>query len=63
MLVHRFCLLATLATLLPSAGCTAWQTRNWDLDQLRDPRATSLEERLDNRAPAVTSPFDQADND
>lgn len=34
------------ATVQVLAGCAAWQTRNWDLSQLRDPRAIDLEDRL-----------------
>ena len=43
------------------AGCAAWQTRNWDLSQLRDPRVAELDDRMSQRPAPVTSPFSAAD--
>lgn len=59
---RRLLALALLAAAVGgTAGCTAWQTRNWDVSQLRDPRATALDRRLTAPVPIGESPFSEAD--
>lgn len=45
------------------AGCAAWHARNWDLSQLRDPRAADLDQRLAERPEPTGAAFRVADRD
>jgi hypothetical protein len=51
-------LVAATMSLISASGCAMFNSENWDLDFLRDPRAVDIDNRLeDGNRPIVVNPF------
>jgi hypothetical protein len=56
----RFCCLSFL--LIGLAGCAMWDLHKWNPENLRDPRARDIDERLSQEVPIGQNPFGNAAN-
>jgi hypothetical protein len=55
---RRTILLAAILLLTSASGCQMFNSENWDLNGLRDPRAVDIDNRLEGgNRPIVVNPF------